>query len=397
MVAAPGRSILHLDLDAFYASVEELDFPQYRGLPLIVAGLGPRGVVSTASYAARRFGVHSAMPTARARQLCPDGIYVKPRMARYQGFSERVFALMGEVTPDIEGLSLDEAFLDVSASVRLLGTPRQIAETLKQRIHAETGLVASIGIAQNKLLAKLASESAKPGGIREVRAEDIRAFLDPLAIKAMWGVGKVLLQSLQRLQVHTVADLLRLGEDTLCGAIGNFGHVLYRRCLGVDERAVERTRDAVGISAEQTFETDLRTLAEARIALMQQCERVCERVRAQGLHAGLVRLKLRRPDFSLVSRQSPLAPATDRTSIVHREATRLLETWWQQQARPAIRLLGVGLAGFENERQPDLFEPPPGADPVDRLSDAIRQRFGGTRLTHARALGEPGRRRKAED
>lgn len=396
MAARPGRSILHLDLDAFYASVEELDFPQYRDQPLIVAGLGPRGVVSTASYAARRFGVHSAMPTARARQLCPNGIFVKPRMARYQAFSERVFALLGEVTPDIEGLSLDEAFLDVTASLRLLGSPRQIADTLKQRIHAETGLVASIGIAPNKLVAKLASESAKPGGIREVSAEGIRAFLDPLQIGAMWGVGKVLLQTLQGLQIHTVADLLRLGEAPLCLAIGSFGHVLYQRCLGIDERAVERTRDAVGISAEQTFDSDLRTLPEARVALMQQCERVCERVRAQGLRAGLVRLKLRKPDFSLISRQSPLAPATDHTSIVHREAAKLLDAWWQQQARPAIRLLGVGLAAFETERQPDLFAPPPSADPVDRLSDAIRQRFGGTRLTHARALGEPGRRRKPE-
>lgn len=395
MAATAGRSILHLDLDAFYASVEELDHPAYRGKPLIVAGLGPRGVVSTASYAARSFGVRSAMPTTRARQLCPDGIYVAPRMARYQELSEQVFALMAEVTPEIEGLSLDEAFLDVTASERLLGPSLKIAIGLQDRIRTQLGLSASIGIAPNKLVAKLASESAKPGGIRAIQPMGIREFLDPLPLTAMWGVGKVLGTTLTSMGLRTVADLLALGEGPLVAAIGSFGHVLYRRCQGCDDRPVERALDHRGISAEHTFETDLGTLAESRVALMQQCERVCERSRALGLRAALVRLKLRQSDFSLVSRQKALQPPTDHTGLVYAAALRLLESWWSQQRRPAIRLLGVALGEFADTIQADLFGDAPAPAAVDRVADAIRQRFGSrSALTHARALGTPGRRKR---
>lgn len=390
MSSAP-RCILHLDMDAFYASVEELDHPQYRGQPLIVAGLGRRGVVTTASYAARRFGVRSAMPTAQARRLCPDGIYVAPRMARYQQISAQVFAILRRVSPQIEPLSLDEAFLDISASLRAMGPALQIAQRIQQAIANELGLSASIGIAPSKLIAKLASEAAKPAGIREIAVDEVRAFLDPLKIEQMWGVGKTLLPQLHRLSLYTVADVLQFGAQRLVSVIGSFGHVLHQRCLGEDDREVQIDRPDISIGAEETFGLDVRTLDAARTILMQLCERVAARLRTRGLHAGSISVKLRRPDFTTFTRQAQLKPGTDATADLYTRAEQLLQRWWSGEGTGvALRLLGVSLSELHVAAQTDLFGAVSASSRIDQLADAISQRFGKKAITHARAISKPG-------
>jgi len=401
--AASGnpRCIMHLDMDAFYAAVEILDHPQWQGLPVIVAGLGPRGVVTTASYPARKFGVRSAIPTASARRLCPDGIYVQPRMARYAELSQAVMARIGQFSDQIETLSLDEAFVDLGPSLRLFGSGRQIATRLQQEILVHVGLSASIGIAPNKLIAKLASEAAKPGGIREIAEHEMRAFLDPLPLRAIWGVGEKMDAQLQALGLRSVTQLLAYPESALRSALGSFADTLRQRCLGVDARGIESAREELSISAEETFDRDLKDLSTLHRELMALSERVAQRLRASGKRAGLVRVKIRLPNFSLLTRQAPLAPVSDVTQRIHDLAWQLLQRWWQQQDSPQVRLLGVGVAEFARADQAgpdqagpaqtapvqaDLFQDTAPRRGLDQIADALNARFGAHALRHARAL-----------
>jgi DNA polymerase-4 len=368
------RSIIHVDMDAFYAAVEVLDHPQWQGLPLVVGELGPRSVVSTASYEARRFGVRSAMPTLTAQRLCPKALFVPVRMARYREVSAEVFAVFGEVTPEIEGLSLDEAFLDVGRSLRLFGGEIEtIGRFLKQEIRRRTGLNASVGMAHNKLLAKLASELSKPDGFLRIRPDQVHAVLDPLPVGRLWTVGKVSEATLHRLGIRTVGELRFAEPRRLQQACGNQAVHWQQLARGEDARPVQAGAEEKSVSAETTFVTDLTTLDQALSWLARLAERVGERVRSHELQGRTVTIKLRKPPFETHTRQLSLAEPTDATGVLLDAGRVLLQRWWAAEKDPRLRLLGIGLSQFAATAQTGLFAPSAGQD---RLADRINQRFG---------------------
>ena len=382
------RAILHVDMDAFYASVEERDRPELRGKPLIVGGTGGRGVVAAASYAVRRFGVRSAMPMREALRLCPHAVCVRPRMGRYQEISVQVFAIFREFTPLVEGLSLDEAFLDVTASQQLLGGPDEIGAEIRRRILARTGLTASVGIATNKLLAKIASDLNKPDGMCRIDAGNIREILDPLPIHKLFGVGKKTLPTVLAAGIETFGDARTASDEVLWRAFGKHGKSMRDRAGGLDDRPVEAEREEKSISAEETFETDLRRPKELRTQLKNLADRTASRLRAQKLQAGCVNVKIRRADFSTYTRQRVLEPPTQETAVIAAAAEALLEAWVASQPRAAVRLLGVGVSDLRVLVQSDLFsgpQPEPGAR-LDSAVDGIRDRFGAGLLTRASLL-----------
>ena len=388
---AAERSIIHVDMDAFYASVEQLDRPELRGLPVIVAGLGRRGVVSTCSYEARRYGVRSAMPTARARRLCPDGIYLRPRPDRYEEVSAAVFSVFGRITPLVEGLSLDEAFLDVSASLRLLGEIEAIGQRIKREILERTGLTASVGMGPNKWLAKLASELSKPDGLMRIRAEEAPARLAPLPVGRLWTVGKVTEQTLHRLGIRTIGELAACDPARLTRALGGQAALLRALSRGEDDRPVEPARAEQSIGAEHTFDEDVQSLELAESWLLRQCERVAERARARGLAGWTVTAKLRKPPFVTASRQARLRAPSASAADIYEVARRLLRAWWQTQPTPRLRLLGVSLSGFDRRPQEDMFVAAPREAAADQVQDRINLRFGTGSLVRAGSLRARGR------
>ncbi len=382
------RAILHIDMDAFYASVEEQDRPELKGTPLIVGGTGGRGVVAAASYAVRRYGVRSAMPMREALRRCPQAIVVQPRMARYKEISAEVFAIFHEFTPLVEGLSLDEAFLDVTASRQLLGDPGQIGTDIRRRIAQQTGLTASVGIAANKLLAKIASDLNKPDGMCCIDAGNMRQILDPLPIHKLFGVGQKTLPTVLAAGIRTFGDARSAGDEVLWRAFGRHGKAMRDRASGLDDRPVEPDREEKSISAEETFETDLREPAQLTAQLKALADRAASRLRAQKLLAGRVNVKIRRGDFTTYTRQRALEPPTQETAIVSAAAEALLSGWLASQPRAAIRLLGVGVGDLQLLRQSDLFSSPlpdSGAR-LDSAIDGIRERFGAGLLTRASLL-----------
>ncbi|MEO8670853.1 MAG: DNA polymerase IV [Tahibacter sp.] len=380
------RAIIHVDMDAFYAAIEQLDNPELRGKPVVVGQLGPRSVVSTCSYEARPFGVRSAMPTVTAQRLCPEAIFVPVRMQRYREVSERVFDAFGEVTPEIEGLSLDEAFLDVTRSLRLFGNDlAAIGQQLKRRIYERTGLIASVGLAHNKLLAKLASELSKPDGLLWLKPDQVQATLDPLPVARLWTVGKVAETNLQRIGIRTIGELRRADAQRLTKTLGNHAATLQRLAAGIDDRPVQGDMQEKSISAETTFDSDLDTLEQAVTWLARLSERVGERTRSQGLLGRTVTVKLRKPPFETHTRQIRLAAPSAATDSVYVAARGLLEIWWQGEPKPRLRLLGVGLSGFGNVPQEDMFGSTV-AKPKDALADAINRRFGGGSLVRGVTL-----------
>ncbi|WP_386066257.1 DNA polymerase IV [Tahibacter sp. UC22_41] len=380
-----ARAIIHVDMDAFYAAIEVLDHPQWGGLPLIVGELGPRSVVTTASYEARRYGVRSAMPTMTAKRLCPQALFVPIRMSRYREISAEVFAVFGEVTPEIEGLSLDEAFLDVSRSLRLFGSDMQrIGTFLKQEIRRRTGLVASVGMSHNKLLAKLASELSKPDGLLQIRPEQVHSMLDPLPVGRLWTVGKVAEAQLHRLGIRTVGELRSSDSRRLREACGNQAEHWQRLARGIDERAVDADAAEKSVSAETTFVTDLTHLEQAESWLARLGERVGERLRAHELRGRTVTVKLRKPPFETHTRQVSLGQPTDSTAELLQAGRELLRRWWESEQNPRLRLLGIGMSQFAPERQSSLFAPAPGSK--DKLADQINRRFGGGSLVRGVVL-----------
>ena len=379
------RAILHVDMDAFYAAVEQYDRPELRGVPVIVGFPANRSVVLTASYEARPFGVRSAMPSLQAQRLCPQAIWVAPRMARYREVSAKVFETFAEVTPTIEGLSLDEAFLDVTASLRLFGGIEPIGRKLKIGIRERTGLTASIGMAHNKLLAKLASELGKPDGLLHIAPENVRAVLDPLPVGRLWTVGKQAQAALGAIGIRTIGDLRRADPDRLSRALDRDASRLLALARGEDERDVEPGAKEKSIGAENTFAQDLETFEQASAWLLRLCEKVAARARRAGLRGRVVHLKLREPPFITHSRQATLPAPTDATTEIHAMARDLLEKWWQSGKRRKLRLLGVSLGGFEAKAQPDLFER--SANDTDTVQDRINARFGEGSLVRGRVLG----------
>jgi DNA polymerase-4 len=386
------RAILHIDMDAFYASVEERDRPELKGKPLIVGGTGGRGVVAAASYAVRRFGVHSAMPMREALRRCPEAIVVHPRMARYQEISQQVFAIFHEFTPLVEGLSLDEAFLDVTASQRLLGGPEVIGAEIRRRIARQTGLTASVGVAPNKLLAKIASDLNKPDGMCRIDAGNLREILDPLPIHKLFGVGRKTLPTVLEAGIRTFGDARVATDEVLWRAFGKHGKAMRDRASGLDDRPVEPDREEKSISAEETYDTDIRAASELQAQLVHLADRTASRLRAQKLLAGRVSVKIRRADFTTYTRQRSLEPPTQDTAIMSAAAQALLGAWLASQPRAAVRLLGVGVSDLQSLRQSDLFSDPlPDAGSrLDSAVDGIRGRFGEGLLTRASHLPRPG-------
>ena len=391
MVSGP-RIILHVDMDAFYASVEERERPELAGLPVVVGGNPEgRGVVAAANYAAREYGVRSAMPAARARLLCPHAVFIRSRMTLYAEVSAEIRAIFERYTPLVEPLSLDEAFLDVGASEGLFGTGVDIARRIKGDIRSELGLVASVGVAPNKFLAKLASDLDKPDGLVVVKLEGVQEFLDPLPVEKLWGVGAAAEKRLHALGVRTVADLRRRPETVLGEQFGKWGHRLFELAHGRDDRPVTPEQEARSISHETTFETDLTQGAALRDCLRGLTEQVAWRVRRQELRARTVEIKVRYADFRTVNRAAGLAAASNRTRDLWACASRLLTQQLARRADP-VRLLGMGVSRLTRERveQPDLFDAPAAArqQRIDSMVDAVNERFGGAALSRG-----AGRRR----
>ena len=381
------RTILHVDMDAFYASVEERDRPELKGKPLIVGGTSGRGVVAAASYAVRRFGVRSAMPIASALRLCPQAICVTPRMARYKEVSAQVFAIFHEFTPLVEGLSLDEAFLDVTGSERLFGGPAVIGAEIRRRIRAVTELTASVGIAPNKSLAKLASDLNKPDGLFCIGPDNLHAVLDRLAVERLSGLGAKSLPAVRACGLLTFGDVARASDEQLWRAFGKHGKAMQARAAGCDERPVVADREEKSISAEETFDVDIRDAVVLERRLTALADRAAARLRAAGLCAGRVSVKIRRADFTTYTRQCVLEPPTQDTAAVCAGAQRLLRTWLVGHGNVALRLLGVGTGDLSNVRQPDLFaESAPRDSRLDAAIDGIRDRFGSAVLTRASLL-----------
>jgi DNA polymerase-4 len=394
-----AASILHVDLDAFYAAVEQLDDPSLRGRPVVVGGLGKRGVVSTASYEARPFGVHSAMPMARARKACPYAVFLAPRMKRYDEKSREVMAILDDVTPLVEQLSVDEAFLDVSGARRRIGPPVEVARLIRRRIQIEAGLSASVGVASTKFLAKLGSELAKPDGLLEIPAGEERAFLAPLPVSRLWGVGPATLTKLDRMGLRKIGDIAAVDEAVLTRALGaSLGAHLAALARNDDPRVVVPERDAKSIGAEETYGDDLRTRDACARELLRLTDRVCERLRHAGLTARTITLKIRFADFETRTRARTLATPTDVSTVVLATARELLEEF---DVMRGIRLLGVSCAQF-GDAEPDIVQPTLALDDdagveqerterraaVERAVDGVRGRFGSGAVRPA-ALVEP--------
>jgi DNA polymerase-4 len=395
-------SILHVDLDAFYASVEQLDDPSLVGLPVIVGGTGNRGVVSTASYEARRYGVHSAMPTWRARRACPEGVFLPPRFDRYAEKSGEVMAILRSLTPLVEQLSIDEAFLDVEGVLRRHGSGEAVGRVLRLRIRNETGLTASVGVATTKFLAKLVSDMAKPDGMMVVAPGEEISFLDPLPVTKLWGVGPATLSTLDRMAVRTIGDVARLDRQLLVRALGRAqGAHLHALAHNDDGRAIETDRETKSIGAEETFATDLHSEHECRRELLRLADRATVRVRKSGLVARTITLKIRFADFDTRTRAKTLPEATDLTTVVAGTVCGLLEDF--DLAR-GVRLLGVSMSRFEpaDAVQQVLHLDAAASVPdraraeqqaaIDRATDAVRARFGNDAVHAATLLGdEPDR------
>ena len=409
---------MHVDMDAFFASVEQLDHPEYKGHPVIVGGLSSRGVVATASYEARKFGVHSAMPISRAKKLCPHGIYVYPNMARYKEISQIIHKVMEEFTPIIEPLSLDEAFLDVTGITHKFTGPKALGRAIKDRVFEETGLIISAGLAPNKFLAKLASDLDKPDGLVVIPYGKECESLANLPIKRIWGVGPSTERRLKDGGFALIKDVQALSDEKpLVPYVGNQARRIWELARGIDERSVEPDRQIQSVGNEETYESDVEDPTVIDLELHYFANRVAKRLRKYGLMGHTVSIKVRYNDFKTVSRQKRLDSATDQERIIYDTSVLL----WNKLMRTAplpqfdtsvldmpikpIRLLGVTVSGLSTEGivQDDLFSI--GTDEKDeKLStvlDSLASKFGeGAIMSGAlwrRAHGDGGERRKRSE
>jgi DNA polymerase-4 len=407
--SSPAPGIVHIDMDAFFVSVELLRRPELRGRPVVVGGRGARGVVAAASYEARAFGVHSAMPSVRAQQLCPQAVFLGGDHARYTEVSARIMAIFAAFTPLVEPLSLDEAFLDVSGARRLHGDARTIARAIRRRVHDEEGLTCSVGVAPNKFLAKLASEAAKPTpsptgprrgpGIVVVEPGDELAFLHPLPAKALWGVGPATLAKLERLGVTTVRDLAAVPLRGLCAAVGDaHGRHLHDLARGIDPRPVRPEHRPKSIGHEETYPSDHLTHATIEPELVRMADAVATRLRRAGFSARTVTLKVRFHDFRTITRAVTLDAPVDSAVLLARAAKGLLAPI---DPSAGVRLVGVSASGLTDQptRQLTLTADNDDAWPeVDSAVDAIRARFGDQAIGPAvLATGEGLRTKRRGD
>jgi DNA polymerase-4 len=387
--------ILHVDMDAFYAAVEQRDRPELRGKPVIVGGLQGRGVVCAASYEARTFGVRSAMPMVTARRLCPNGVYLPARMSHYAEISRQIRDIFLSFTPLVEPLSLDEAFLDVRGSERLFGPVPEVGRQIKDRIHTETDLTASVGVAPNKFLAKLASDHGKPDGFIVLAEGDIADFLARLPVSRLWGVGPKGEKRLHALGVRMIGDLAALPQEALARQFGETGRHLWRLVHGIDDRPVVPDREAKSISCETTFETDLDDLDLLRRWLFDLVDQVAGRLRRAGLQARTVELKVRSAAFRTRTKSRSLPEPTDMTEVIWQTASDLLRRSLTSDLLP-VRLLGVGVARLTRPQpsQKGLYDNtgPDRRSAVDDVVDAIRDQFGVDAIRRGLAAKPPDRR-----
>ena len=390
--------ILHCDMDAFYASVEERECPELAGKPVIVAGSADkRGVVAAANYAARKFGVHSAMPSATARRLCPHGVYLPPRIGYYAEVSREIRAIFERFTPLVEPLSLDEAFLDVTGSEHLFGTAADIGRQIKLAVREEVRLVVSVGVAPNKFLAKIASDLRKPDALVVVPPDKVEEFLDPLPVERLWGVGKQSSKVFQGLGIRTIAQLRRCPLEVLASRFGSGGEQLWDLAHGRDARPVTPEREAKSISNETTFERDIADLEVLRAWLVDLVEQVGWRMRRHGLRGRTLQLKVRFADFSTITRSHSLPEPTDVTDELRQTADELLCGRLPPRHLP-VRLLGVGVGGLDGSGQVQgmLFDAEEQLRrcKVDDVRDRISERFGTSALRRGSSpdLARPARR-----
>jgi DNA polymerase-4 len=377
------RKIIHIDMDAFYASVEQHDNPALKGLPVIVGGdPGRRGVVSAASYEARAYGVHSAMPSSQARRLCPQGVFLPVRMHRYREVSNRVFHILREYTPLVEPLSLDESFLDVTGCEKLFGTALRIAMEIRRRIREAAGL------APNKFLAKIASDYKKPDGLVEVKPEEVQVFLRDLPISKLWGVGKSTEEVLKGMGVLKVGQLAVFPVEKIEKRLGKFGLELIALARGEDDRPVSPESEAKSISQEETFTPDLEHLEQMKKVLLEQAEQVGWELRKQKLRGSTITVKVRYPDFTLATRSQTLSSPTDQGIEIYRTALKLLSR--TEALRRRARLLGVGISHLIHRDAPEqylLFDS--GGQKAERsiqAMDRIWERFGPRAIKRASLL-----------
>lgn len=415
------RWIMHVDMDAFFASVEQLDHPEYKGHPVIVGGLSSRGVVATASYEARKFGVHSAMPISRAKKLCPQGIFVYPNMARYKEISHVIHKVMEEFTPLIEPLSLDEAFLDVTGITHKFTGPKALGRAIKDRVFAETGLVISAGLAPNKFLAKLASDLDKPDGLVVIPYGKECESLANLPIKRIWGVGPSTERRLKHGGFLLIKDIQALlDEKPLVPYVGNQARRIWELARGIDERPVEPDRQIQSVGNEETYESDVEDPTVIDLELHYFANRVAKRLRKYGLMGNTVSIKVRYNDFKTISRQKRLDSTTDQERIIYDTSVLLWNKLMRErtgipfvQAHTSvldvpvkpIRLLGVTVSGLSTEGivQEDLFsiEADEKEEKLSTVLDSLASKFGENAIMSGalwrRAHGDGGERRKRSE
>ena len=409
---------MHVDMDAFFASIEQLDHPEYKGHPVIVGGLSSRGVVATCSYEARKFGVHSAMPISRAKKLCPDGIYVYPRMDRYKEVSHQIFSIMKEFTPYIEPLSIDEAFLEVSGMSTMYSGPKALGRAIKDRVYEKTGLIISAGLAPNKFLAKLASDLDKPDGLVVIPYGREKDILAPLPIKRIWGVGPHTEKRLKAGGFHLISHIQALPDErSLIPIVGNQARRIWELANGIDERPVETDRKIQSIGAEETYEEDLVDGSAIELEFRYFANRLSKRLRKRNLLGHTVSIKVRYDDFITVSRQKRLDTPSDHEHVFFETALLLWNKLIQDKASKQpkgltfmeppspIRLLGLTVSGLDEEvpMQDSLFESPrnENENKLAGVLDSLESKFGETAVMSGalwqRFHGENGARRKRSE
>lgn len=405
---------MHVDMDAFFASIEQLDHPEYKGHPVIVGGLSSRGVVATCSYEARKFGVHSAMPISRAKKLCPDGIYVYPRMDRYKEVSHQIFSIMKEFTPHIEPLSIDEAFLEVSGMSTMYSGPKALGRAIKDRVFEETGLIISAGLAPNKFLAKLASDLDKPDGLVVIPYGREKEILAPLPIKRIWGVGPRTEKILKTGGFHLMRHIQALpDESSLIPLVGNQARRIWELANGIDDRPVETDRKIQSIGAEETYEEDLTDGSAIELEFRYFANRLSKRLRKRNLLGHTVSIKVRYDDFTTVSRQKRLDTPSDHEHVFFETALLLWNKLMQDKTSGLtfmdppgpIRLLGLTISGLDEEvpMQDSLFESPKNEteNKLAGVLDSLESKFGETAVMSGalwqRFHGDNGTRRKRSE
>jgi DNA polymerase-4 len=386
---AQQRNIIHLDMDAFYASVEVLDNSSLKGKPVVVGGDANRGVVSAASYQARKFDIHSALPMAIAMRRCPDAVFLPPRMNRYREVSRQIFAIFQTFTPLVEPISLDEAFLDVTGSLRLFGPAEIIAATIKKQVAEDIGLTVSAGVASSKLVAKIASDYDKPDGLTIVPPGQERSFLAPLPIARLWGVGKATREALALLGVQTIGDLTHLSPELLVRKLGKHGQSHYQASLGIDNREVTSDREIKSIGHEETFAVDLLDLKIVHRELLALADKVARRMRRYGVAGRSISLKVKYSDFKQITRSYTIESATDDNSEIYGEITKLLKK--TEAGNIPIRLLGIAVSHLQSDRktQLKLFDEKMNKlkkQQVNQALDEINEKFGTTAIIPGRLL-----------